>query len=140
LQIAAAPFGSYAGTHEKSLRDHSDSAHWSIEAATARGRSPSLEKCWSNLADPVAKPYVDPMSAAEIIRESQTLTQQEKIAVMRQWLAGFGRGDKQRVTIERLLRRLEHPEVSEEIWDGFEQCEDGNAIEIDDEHFVNPPA
>ncbi len=79
------------------------------------------------------------MSAADIIRESETLTMQEKLTVMRQWLAQLGEGDRQRKTVERLLRRLEHPEVAGEVWEGFEECEDGQAIEIKDEHFANPP-
>lgn len=41
--------------------------------------------------------------------------------------------------IERLLRRIEHPGVPEDIWEGFEQAEDGKGIEMRDEHFENPP-
>ena len=42
--------------------------------------------------------------------------------------------------IERALRRIEHPEVPEDVWQGFEEAEDGKGIEVRDEHFQNPPA
>ena len=42
--------------------------------------------------------------------------------------------------IERMLRRIEHPEVPEDVWEGFEEAEDGKGIEMRDEHFENPPA
>jgi hypothetical protein len=87
----------------------------------------------------MARRYDCTVSAADIIRESESLTMKEKLAVMRRWLAQLGEDDRQRKTVERLLRRLEHPEVPEEIWEGFEQCEDGQALEIKDEHFANPP-
>jgi len=41
--------------------------------------------------------------------------------------------------IERLLRRVEHPEIPEDVWQGFEECEDGKAIEMKEEHFDQPP-
>ncbi len=41
--------------------------------------------------------------------------------------------------IERELRRLAHPEVPEDVWAGFEEAEDGNSVEIKDEHFARPP-
>ena len=40
---------------------------------------------------------------------------------------------------ERLVRRVEHPEIPEDIWQGFEECEDGKAIEMKEEHFDQPP-
>ncbi len=64
---------------------------------------------------------------------------EEKLAVIRRLVEQLGEGDGPRKTVERFLRRLAHPEVSEEVWEGFEECEDGRAIEIRDEHFANPP-
>ena len=45
----------------------------------------------------------------------------------------------ERKAVERLLRRLQHPDVPEDVWEGFEECEDGKAIEMRDEHFARPP-
>lgn len=42
-------------------------------------------------------------------------------------------------TLERRLRRLAHPEVPEDVWTGFEEAEDGQGVEIKDEHFAHPP-
>ena len=61
------------------------------------------------------------------------------MAVIRRLVEQFGQDDRRYKTTERLLRRLEHPEIAEEVWEGFEQCEDGQSIEMKDEHFVNPP-
>jgi hypothetical protein len=41
--------------------------------------------------------------------------------------------------VERLLRRLQHPDVPEDVWEGFEECADGKAIEMQDEHFARLP-
>lgn len=41
--------------------------------------------------------------------------------------------------IERRVRRLAHPEVPEDVWIGFEEAEDGQSIEMKDEHFEQPP-
>ncbi len=45
----------------------------------------------------------------------------------------------ERKAVERLLRRLQHPDVPEDVWEGFEECEDGKAIEMQDEHFARSP-
>ena len=34
---------------------------------------------------------------------------------------------------------MEHPEVPEDVWESFEEAEDGRGIEMRDEHFANPP-
>ena len=45
----------------------------------------------------------------------------------------------ERKAAERLLRRLQYPDVPEDVWEGFEECEDGKAIEMKDDHFARPP-
>ena len=42
--------------------------------------------------------------------------------------------------VDRVLRRLENPDVPEYFWEGLEEAEDGQAIEVRNEHFENPPA
>ncbi len=53
------------------------------------------------------------MSAAEVIAQIETLPEAE------------------RKIVERALRRLTHPDVPEEIWEGYEDYEDGRFVDID---------
>jgi pyruvate-formate lyase-activating enzyme len=78
------------------------------------------------------------MSSLEIIRASEALSNTEKIDVMRHWIASMN-GDiaAHRKAIERLLRRIEHPEVPEEVLKGFEECEDGETFDLDE--VLNEP-
>ncbi len=43
----------------------------------------------------------------------------------------------ERKIVERALFRLQHPEIPEEIVRGFEDCEDGNFVEM--ETVLNEP-
>ena len=71
------------------------------------------------------------MNATDIIRQTETLPASEKLDVMRHWLDQFGSDQQQRKVIQRLLQRLEHPEVPEDVWKGFEECEDGQTMDLD---------
>ena len=53
------------------------------------------------------------MSAAEVIAQIAALPEAE------------------RKIVERTLRRLTHPEVPEEIWEGYEDYEDGRFVDMD---------
>ncbi|HUJ72150.1 MAG TPA: hypothetical protein VLZ30_07885, partial [Verrucomicrobiae bacterium] len=33
--------------------------------------------------------------------------------------------------LQRVQRRLEHPEIPEEVWEGYEQAEDGKLVDLD---------
>ena len=78
------------------------------------------------------------MSATQIANELEEMPAEVRQQVVRRVLAKlYPRSAK---SIERLLRRIEHPEVPEDVWEGFEEAEDGNGIEMRDEHFAQPPA
>ena len=78
------------------------------------------------------------MSATQIVEELEEMPAEARQQVVRSVLAKlYPRSAK---TIERLLRRIEHPEVPEDVWEGFEEAEDGKGIEMRDEHFAQPPA
>lgn len=78
------------------------------------------------------------MSAAEIAQEIESLPQNERAETIRTLLKRlYPQNEK---ALERLLRRLEHPEIPEDVWAGFEEAEDGKLIPMMDEHFDNPPA
>jgi len=77
------------------------------------------------------------MSAAEIVKELESLPRPERARVAKRVLETLYPGGQQ---VERLMRRLENPDVPEDFWDAAEDVEDGRVIEMRDEHFDQPPA
>ena len=75
------------------------------------------------------------MSATELVSELKALAEPERTeiigAVLRNLYPQNGK------FIERLLRRLEHPGVPEDVWEGFEDAEDGRFVEM--ETALNEP-
>ena len=72
-----------------------------------------------------------------ITAEIDALSPSERQQVVTEALRRFT--PDERKAAERLLRRLQHPDVPDDVWEGFEECEDGKAIEMKDEHFARPP-
>jgi len=72
-----------------------------------------------------------------MIAELAAMPEEERQETVRAILAGLYPDGKK--VVDRMLRRMENPEVPEEVWESFEEAEDGKGIEIRDEHFVNPP-
>jgi hypothetical protein len=77
------------------------------------------------------------MSTAEFIEELSTMPDAERQRMLREVLERLYPAETK--SIERFMRRIEHPEIPEDVWEGFEEAEDGKGIEIRDEHFENPP-
>jgi len=72
-----------------------------------------------------------------MVHEIETLPQEQRTEAVKAVLkAAYHQSDK---AIDRLLRRLEHPEMPDDVWEGIEEAEDGKATEMKDEHFDNPP-
>ena len=61
------------------------------------------------------------MSAAEVIAEIETLPVAEL------------------VIIERAVRRLAHPDIPEEVWEGLEDMEDGRGVDMETALYETPP-
>ena len=80
------------------------------------------------------------MDSLDIIRESESLPANEKLNVMRHWLEQLSADKRQFQGVERLLRRLENPDVPEDVWQGFEDCEDGRIVELDSALNETPSA
>jgi hypothetical protein len=78
------------------------------------------------------------MSATEMIEELSAMPDEKRRETLKAIFARLYPGGGK--NFERILRRMEHPEVPEDVWEGFEEAEDGKGIEIRDEHFDNPPA
>ena len=78
------------------------------------------------------------MSTAQLAKELAALPQAERVEVLR--AAAHDLDPQSRKAVERLLRRLEHPDVVEDFWEGLEEAEDGHTLAMTDEQFQRPPA
>ena len=109
-------------------------------ATSLHGRIRSKDKRQSlafRLAQSAEFGNLDRMRAAEIVKELEALPPSERADVARRVLETLypGRG----TAVDRLMRRLEHPDIPEDFWEAVEEVEDGKAIEMHDEHFERPP-
>jgi hypothetical protein len=70
------------------------------------------------------------MSAQEVLEQIEALPPAERTEVLKKTLARLcPNGGK---AIERLLRRLENPDIPEDVWRGIEDAEDGRLIDMDE--------
>ncbi|HWF17866.1 MAG TPA: hypothetical protein VG754_01280 [Verrucomicrobiae bacterium] len=77
------------------------------------------------------------MTAAEILQEFKALPISERARVVEQALRQLTA--EERKPVERLIRRLQHPEVPESFWEGVEDHEDGRSVEMDIALKDTPP-
>jgi hypothetical protein len=78
------------------------------------------------------------MSVAQVIAEIEALPQAERVRVAEETLRRLSPDDLK--TVERFLRRIAHPDVPEEVWEGFEDTEDGRVVDLDMVLREEPPA
>ena len=69
------------------------------------------------------------MSTAEMVHELESLPENKRSKAIQTLLKKLY--PKSRKAIERLLRRIEHPEIPEDVWEGFEEAEDGQTVDLD---------
>jgi len=70
------------------------------------------------------------VSAQEISEQLEALPAAQRVEVLRRALAGLcPQGSK---VIERLCRRLENPDIPEDVWRGVEEAEDGKLMDLDE--------
>jgi hypothetical protein len=77
------------------------------------------------------------MSAAEVIAEIETLSANELVEVTQRALRRLAPGDLK--AVERALRRLAHPDIPEEVWEGYEDYEDGRVVDLETALHEEPP-
>jgi hypothetical protein len=70
------------------------------------------------------------MSAHEIIEQIEALPAADRLAVLKQALSDLCPNSGK--AMERLLRRVENPDIPEDVWQGIEQAEDGRLIDLDE--------
>ncbi|MEO6787318.1 MAG: hypothetical protein ABI318_14390 [Chthoniobacteraceae bacterium] len=77
------------------------------------------------------------MNAAQVLAEIAMLPRNEKLKVVGDTFRQLAPEDLK--SAERLLRRIAYPDVPDEVWEGFEQCEDGRTVEMDVALSSPPP-
>ena len=78
------------------------------------------------------------MSVTQVIAEIEALPAAERVQVAEETLRRLGTEDLK--IVERTLRRLAHPDVPEEIWQGYEDYEDGRMVDLDVVLNEDPPS
>lgn len=70
------------------------------------------------------------VSRQEVIEQLEALPPNERAEVLKQTLARLCPNSGK--VIERLVRRLENPDIPEDVWRGIEEAEDGQLIDLDE--------
>ncbi len=68
------------------------------------------------------------MSVTEIDRQLEALPLPERTEVIKRALVKLC--PQNRMVIERLIRRLENPDIPEDVWRGIEDAEDGRFVDM----------
>ena len=77
------------------------------------------------------------MSRAEIVSELESLPPSERAEIIKSALVNLcPHGGK---VIERMIRRLENPDISEDVWRGMEDAEDGRFVDMEAAMTAKPP-
>lgn len=81
------------------------------------------------------------MTAAEIIKEIKALSREEQSRVLTQAIEEVSAHERKEIAklLQRVQRRLEHPEIPEDVWEGFEQAEDGRTVDMEIALTQPPP-
>lgn len=77
------------------------------------------------------------MTSSEVLSEIRHLPTREKTAILEEMLRNLTL--EERKPIERLIRRLQHPELPESFWDGIEDHEDGRTVDMETALREAPP-
>ncbi|MBI2925556.1 MAG: hypothetical protein HYY24_07620 [Verrucomicrobia bacterium] len=80
------------------------------------------------------------MTANEIIQEADNLPKAEKLQVIHHLLGAVEGADAgQQKAVERLLRRLENPDIPEAMFRAMEDIEDGRTVDMETALHEKPP-
>jgi hypothetical protein len=77
------------------------------------------------------------MSASEVLSEIKRLPPGERTVLLEEVLRNLS--CEERKPIERLICRLQHPDVPESFWAGIEDHEDGRTVDMEMALRETPP-
>ena len=76
------------------------------------------------------------MSATEIVKQLESLPRTERASVAKRVLKTLCANDK---TVERIMRRVENPDIPEDVWRGIEDAEDDRLVDMEVALHETPP-
>ncbi len=76
------------------------------------------------------------MSAQEVIEQLEALPPIEQASVARRVLETLCHDSK---LVERTMRRIENPDIPEDVWRGIEDAEDGRLVDMETALTEKPP-
>jgi len=76
------------------------------------------------------------MSRVDILNEAKALPPGERATVAKEILGTLCRDAK---VIDRIMRRIENPDVPEDVWRGIEDAEDAKLVDMEIALFQAPP-
>jgi len=76
------------------------------------------------------------MSEAEIFKELESLPRPERASVAKRILQALCPDGK---AVERIMRRIENPDVPPDVWRGIEDAEDGRLVDMETALREKPP-
>ena len=68
------------------------------------------------------------MSMAEIVKELEALPRPERAILAKRVLGSLCPDGK---VVERIMRRIENPDIPEDVWRGIEDAEDGRLADME---------
>jgi hypothetical protein len=73
------------------------------------------------------------VTAIQIIQEIKALPRDEQCRVLTEAIGEVSAHERKEIAalLQRVQRRLEHPEIPEDVWEGIEQAEDGKFVDLD---------
>jgi len=75
------------------------------------------------------------MSAADFANQWEQLPRQERMEAARRILESLCVNKK---AVERIMRRLENPDIHEDVWRGIEDAEDGRTVDMETALYEKP--
>ena len=76
------------------------------------------------------------MSATEFVKELESLPRTERANVAKRVLKTLCPND---TTVERIMRRIENPDIPEDVWRGIEDAEDDRLVDMEVALNERPP-
>ncbi len=77
------------------------------------------------------------VSAHDVMEQIEALPAVEQTEVLKKTMVRLCPGNAK--AIERLLRRLENPDIPEDVWRGIEDAEDGRLVPMETAMSGKPP-
>ena len=77
------------------------------------------------------------MITSEMIQQLEEMPAEERQGVLRTLLARLYPGGQK--AIDRMLRRIENPDIPEDVWRGIEEAEDGRVVDMETALSQKPP-